>query len=319
MKEPKQQTAQRRAWRMRTAFIVALSMAAALFGILPATASIGVTIINTDGQGVASRSAPYIGSTNGYGAPAGAAVTAICWTWGDSVGPYSNRLWWLIQYAGRQFYAADRYLSTPNNANQPPPGQPQCGSTPTPPPVAAGTDPSVWVGSPIEGRWSPYESAATHHLLGRTNPTNDFAIDLVASAGQGVVLYAAPQISSTVVTARVDTVASPACMTGGGGSYVTVGFYVSGQRIGSATYAHINPIVSEGQIVNRWGTTLGTVGAFTVDQACWTGPHVHFEMYSTHHYACYNGSFALGQAIYRSNFVGYTGGDRASRQHAACP
>lgn len=110
---------------------VALSLAAgAVFGVAtaePAQAALSVSVINTDGQGVASRHAPRLDARNGYGAPAGARVTTRCWTWGDAVGPNTNRLWWLIDYAGRTFYVADRYLSTPNVANRPPAGETQCG------------------------------------------------------------------------------------------------------------------------------------------------------------------------------------------------
>lgn len=286
-----------------------------------ASAALTVTVVNTDGQGVAARNAPRVGAVTGYGAPAGASVTAICWTWGDAVGPYTNRLWWQIQYDGRQFYAADRYLSTPNPANQPPAGQPQCGAAPAPPPPPppVNADPSVWVGSPIQGRWSSSEGANTHHLLGRANPRNDFAVDLEAGAGQQVILYAAPQVSSVQVTARIDTVARPTCVQGDGGSYVTVGFYVNGTRIGSATYGHIDPAVAQGQTVNRWGTVLGTIGTYQWQTGCWEGAHLHFEMYSSRNYACYNKTFALGQPIARTNFVGYTGGNRASGPRQGCP
>lgn len=124
--------------------IVALACVTVAAGLVlgsapAANADLPVTVINTDGQGVASRPGPHLSPTNGYGAPAGASVSTICWAWGDAVGPYNNRLWWDISYAGRQFYASDHYLSTPDSG-QPPAGQPQCnaGSAPVAP------DESVW-------------------------------------------------------------------------------------------------------------------------------------------------------------------------------
>lgn len=113
---------------------VALAAGLVLSGGVAAYASLSVTVINTDGQGVASRPGPHLNPTNGYGAPAGAAVTTVCWAWGDAVGPNNNKLWWFINYAGRQFYASDRYLSTPDYG-QPPAGEPQCGTQPGPSPV----------------------------------------------------------------------------------------------------------------------------------------------------------------------------------------
>ena len=119
--------------RSRVTTAVVLGVAMALLPTLaaaPAHAAT-VTVINTDGQGVASRHAPSQSATNGYGAPAGASVSTICWTTGDPVGPNANRLWWLISYAGREFYAADRYLSTPYVAGSTP-SEPQCGRSAPP-------------------------------------------------------------------------------------------------------------------------------------------------------------------------------------------
>jgi LGFP repeat len=121
----------RRLWRaLFVALLLAASLAVAVAGTTsPAKAAITVSVVNTGGDGVASRPGPHQSPTNGYGAPANAQVVANCWTWGDPVGPYSNSLWWLITYAGRQFYVNDHWLSTPTVANQPPAGQPQCGVT----------------------------------------------------------------------------------------------------------------------------------------------------------------------------------------------
>lgn len=324
------------------AVLIALGML--LSATTPASASLAVIVVNTDGQGIASRSLPLIGATNGYGAPAGAAVVTNCWAWGDAVGPYANRLWWLISYAGRQFYAADRYLSTPNAANQPPPGQPQCGSTPPPlpppPPAPSSGDTRIWVGAPFGGTWVPITSdcpgatwpspcslPAVHHWLSSAAaPIGDWAADLGAPAGTAATVYAAPQNSAMPVKAIVDRVA-PACGSGNvadGGYAVTVAFYTNGTRVGSATYAHINPTVSAGATISRWGTKLGTVGQYRYllgngsRNGCWQGPHLHFQLYSEHNYACYNRNWSPGNWMSASNFLGFTGGNVASGPRRAC-
>lgn len=92
-----------------------------------------VQIARTGGIGVAARNAPADAARVGPGAPEGAWVNTRCQTWGDPVGPRANRLWWLIDYGGRQFFVADRYLTTPNVANVPVPGEPWCGAPQTPP------------------------------------------------------------------------------------------------------------------------------------------------------------------------------------------
>jgi murein DD-endopeptidase MepM/ murein hydrolase activator NlpD len=173
--------------------------------------------------------------------------------------------------------------------------------------------PLIWLGSPIDGRWSTYEGANTH---GRYYG-GDWAVDLETGAGQAVVVYAAPQNAGTPVTATVDYVGN-ACRNGNGGRFVRVAFYSGGTRIGFAVYSHVNPVVSVGQAIARWGTTIGYTGSYTPDGTCWTGPHVHFELYSEVNYACYNRGYTLGYPIYRTNFVGFTGGNVASRPQSAC-
>jgi hypothetical protein len=320
-------------------FVVCGLVCGGAFAAPPAIATLTVRIVNTDGQGVSSRSAPRNDARNGYGAPEGATVMTNCWTWGDSVGPYNNRLWWLITYSGRQFYVADRYLSTPNRANQPPGSEPQCGSAPaTPPPPQSSSSPppqspppsqqsssslpAVWIGSPIDGTWGKYESSlpANHHIP----YGGDWSVDLVTGAGNAVMLYAAPQETSRAITAKVDSV-RPACKSGvvsDGGHVVVVGIYEGGTRIGWAAYAHINPSVSTGQTISRWGTNLGTIGTYRWDdrpEGCWAGAHVHFEAYNQRNYACYNRGYGLGSRVNRTNFIGFVGGDFARSKRAACP
>lgn len=303
----------RRARTWGVLLIALLPMSAGLMiGAAPADAALTVNVINTGGQGIASRNAPRLGATNGYGAPEGASVVTSCWTWGDAVGPNANRLWWLISYAGRQMYAADRYLSTPNVANQPPSGEPQCGGAP-----ASTEAPQVWVGSPVDGSWSRSEGAATHHWLANASDQGDWAVDLEANAGQPAFLYAAPQNGSDTITARVDQV-GPSCRNGGGGSFATIGLYSGSTRVGSVTYAHLQLAVSPGQTLDRWGALIGYVGTYSYDESCWTGPHVHFQLYSSRHYACFNKGYTPGYPVKRTNFLGFSGGSVAGGPRQRC-
>jgi hypothetical protein len=342
--------------RRHRPLIVAAVAAVLLCSLGPgvADASLTVRVVNTGGVGIASRSAPQIGAQNGYGAPEGAVVTTVCWTWGDSVGPYNNRLWWLISYAGRQFYAADRYLSTPNVANQPPAGEPQCGVAPPPPPPpapqppppppASGDAPAVWVGSPFSGTWVPEnydcppnvsvpvaqqrqecsEPAYHHFLAASAAPVGDWSVDLGDPAGTPVTVYAAPQNPSVAITTKVSMIRAACRSTNpaDGGMAVTVAFYAGGTPVGSASYGHVVPAAGlyEGKEINRWGTVIGTIGTgYNKPAGCWTGPHLHMQLYSTHHYACYNKDWHDKQHMNPTSFVGFIGGNYASGSRQRCP
>lgn len=63
----------------------------------------------------------------------GRSVTLVCGTNGDAVGPYNNRRWHRVTVVdgptqGQQGWLPDRYLNTPNRANQRTPGEPECSS-----------------------------------------------------------------------------------------------------------------------------------------------------------------------------------------------
>jgi cell wall-associated NlpC family hydrolase len=69
----------------------------------------------------------------------GTSLDLQCGTWGEAVGPYANRRWHWVRVvngsiAGAYGWIADRYVNTPNAANQLTPGEAECGSTPAPPP-----------------------------------------------------------------------------------------------------------------------------------------------------------------------------------------
>jgi murein DD-endopeptidase MepM/ murein hydrolase activator NlpD len=105
---------------------------------------------------------------------------------------------------------------------------------------------------------------------------------------------------------------------------VSVTFYAGTLEVGTATYAHINPDASVyvGAPIPRWGGYLGFAGTnYTYDPACWTGPHVHFELRSARHYACWNRGFTnkIGYGLSNSNFLGFIGGNYAAAQYQPCP
>jgi hypothetical protein len=178
---------------------------------------------------------------------------------------------------------------------------------------------AVWVGSPVDGHWPTNSDSlpASHHrpYLG------DWSVDLQGvGVGQPVHLYAAPQNGHSPVSARVETV-GPACASrdlADGGYQVTVGIYNGSTKVGKVTYAHIQPRVSAGQSINRWGTVLGTVGSYRWNR-CWQKTHLHYEMYSQQNYACYNKGYTPGYPIRRANFLGFMGGNYASAPRGRCP
>ena len=83
--------------------------------------------------GVFLRNSPRWADTSrtpGFGLYYGESGELICGTWGDAVGPYSNRRWHKVRDLSRSVgigWLPDRYFDTPNNANQPTPGERECG------------------------------------------------------------------------------------------------------------------------------------------------------------------------------------------------
>jgi hypothetical protein len=98
--------------------------------------------------GIRFRTAADWNTPSGPGGYDGDQFDGECWTWGTPVGAYSNRIWWLGTTRFGKGYIPDTFLTSPNKANQPIPGAPQCGSTPTPPPPS--DDGSVYF-SPYNG------------------------------------------------------------------------------------------------------------------------------------------------------------------------
>jgi hypothetical protein len=201
----------------------------------------------------------------------------------------------------------------------------------TEPAIAHALHPAVWVGAPAPSqRWAVYSSSLpqNHATYYWGNPyRGDWSVDLKTSAGSEVRVYAAPNNTSLAIAAKVERVLLACAARSGesweqtrrrGGQTVVVGFYHGGSQIGTAAYAHINPTVSGGQWISRWGTLLGDVGAFS-GNSCWDGSHIHFELLNMHHYACFNRGYGLGQTLYKTNFVGFIGGDYARSAKQPCP
>lgn len=191
---------------------------------------------------------------------------------------------------------------------------------------AAAARQRVWAGSPVTGRYDsgPPSPPSEHHFLANAADRGNWALDIGGFSDklktQDVKVYVAPHDGEPNVITKVDQIGA-ACTAGrDGAKFVTVGIYQSnGARIGSITYAHINPSVSVGTRVDRWGGKVGKVATnLTKNSACWTAEHVHVQMFSTVNKACYNGTYRHEQPMNPSNFIGRTGGNVASADKQAC-
>lgn len=204
----------------------------------------------------------------------------------------------------------------------------------------------IWVGAPYQGQWPggtrpasslPQNHAPVYTVSGYTYK-HDWAIDYYAVAGTPVRVYAAPKDGSlgSRVTARVLLVRA-ACATGVigyGGYQVQVGFYDGTVRVGSVTYAHVNPDFNGDGVTNstdvnfrggisRWGGYIGKVGAYTRN-SCWdvsgsSGHHLHMEFANVKNYSCYRPGVPQGATLKASEYVGYLGGAFAAATRRACP
>lgn len=134
--------------------MVALLIAAGMVGITSvathATAASGpiFTVMNTSEtlpDGVWFRYAPHTADTTrttGLGVYKNERVQLECYAWGDTVGPYANRLWYWVLNVSRptnngvtnQGYLNAHYINDGKSANQADAGVPQCGTAPVPGP-----------------------------------------------------------------------------------------------------------------------------------------------------------------------------------------
>ncbi|MBS44154.1 MAG: hypothetical protein CMH83_13515 [Nocardioides sp.] len=200
--------------------------------------------------------------------------------------------------------------------------------------AAATTTPAIWVGSPIRGTWGvPGDTSTTpgccpaHHMLFKASPRNDWSVDLssIPSGDDRVLLYAAPsdgRLASRVSARVLQLIDDNACRYGGGGDLVTVGIYFDNVLRGRVTFAHVarNPALRVNGTISRWGGWIGNVDrGIRRDPACWTGPHVHFEMRAEREYSCWNKGLRTGNGLSRSNFLGFITGPTTARSSQRCP
>ncbi|HZQ64443.1 MAG TPA: hypothetical protein VFA66_04365 [Gaiellaceae bacterium] len=106
------------------------------------------TVMNTSEtppDGVWFRRSPHTADTDrvtGHGVYVNERVQLVCYAWGDSVGAYSNRLWYFVLNVTRPTnagvensgYLNAHYINDGLVANQIDAGAPQCGAAPPPPP-----------------------------------------------------------------------------------------------------------------------------------------------------------------------------------------
>lgn len=200
--------------------------------------------------------------------------------------------------------------------------------------TAASQSTEVWVGAPANGNW-PLSCSGKKYFPSYTcslppfhwdldsgsgrKDDGDWSVDLRIAASTKLYLYVAPQVTTKVITTRVESV-KDSCLSGNGGKTVRVGVYDGVSKIGQLIYAHLtnNTTPAVGPI-NRWGGYLGTVASGLPSVAnCWTAPHVHFEMYNSVKYSCYHNRSANSQFL-KTNFLGFMGGSRVSGPRMPCP
>lgn len=142
----------RRGYRVGKRLIATLAAITLVCGVVLVTSGVAdagtglryqvVDADNAHDGGVYYRNSPSWNDTariTGVGGYYGETVELVCGAWGDAVGPYANRRWHLVDNLSRpaagRGWLPDRYLNTPNNANEATPGEPECGaSAPTPSP-----------------------------------------------------------------------------------------------------------------------------------------------------------------------------------------
>ena len=190
----------------------------------------------------------------------------------------------------------------------------------------------VWVGAPATGAW-PAECTSTYPSNTCSVPkyhwdvdsNNDgvgndgnWSADLRISGGTRLYLYVAPQITSDVITTKVEKVSDACKFPGNGGKMVRIAVYKGTSKIGQIIYMHLTPNTTpiQGTTISRWGGYLGTVASgLPVNPLCWKGAHVHFEMYNQANYACYFKRISF----VAKNFLGFMGGNRVSGNRMPCP
>jgi hypothetical protein len=163
------------------------------------TSSNDFVVMNTDEtppDGVWFRNSPYLADTDriaGHGVFAGDRVALQCYAFGDSVGPYQDRLWYKVTNltrptvpstgAANSGFLNAHYVNDGQNANVVDPGVPHCTGVSGPPPTPGGTTKANPT-TPPPGRRLPAEPCAeafgigtssTHRIFGGQETDHDFA------------------------------------------------------------------------------------------------------------------------------------------------
>ena len=185
--------------------------------------------------------------------------------------------------------------------------------------------PAINVQPPFSGAWDRFglthPTDTTHALI-----WGDWSVDAYRQPGSTVRVRAYPVSRQGAVAYRI-AAKQRACKTNNyadGGDAVKVEFHYGGHYVGFAWYLHLaNVQVAVGQWVPH-AAVLGYTAAF--NYGAWSdcyqvtgddGVHVHFELYSNRHYACYipRARNHWMQYYYR---IGIIGGDYAHTKRAAC-
>ncbi len=186
----------------------------------------------------------------------------------------------------------------------------------------APSHPAINVQPPFSGYWDKYGLSGP--AIHRPVTGADWAVDMYRSPGSTVRVRAFPVSGSGSVAYRIAAV-TRACASGvyaNGGNAVKVEFHYGGYLVGHAWYLHLaNVPVQAGQWVGH-GALLGYTARFT-QNACYdvpndAGVHVHFELYSSRHHACYIRRSA-GTWVDYWKVIGKIGGNYASTTMTACP
>lgn len=210
-------------------------------------------------------------------------------------------------------------------------------------PASARTDAEFWIGSPVDGHWAsssgcpasfpsrrcadPRYHAVEYSSLAGTSRDRTWAVDLGGSPldeGTGVYLYLTPYGAGVSLTTKVDGL-GPACAPGTGraGRVVVIGVYHGSRRVGTVAYAYVKPTVVLGQIVDPHGTRIGTLATAAAPGSCWDHLHLHVEAGNTNNYSCFSADLHTGRpwgdAVRRTEFMGWVGGRRATDSRQACP
>jgi hypothetical protein len=192
----------------------------------------------------------------------------------------------------------------------------------------------VWFGAPAAGKW-PVFCTGTYpsHTCSLpkyhwdmdsnndgANNDGDWSVDLKITGDTRLYLYVAPQVTTDVITTKIERVSDACVAPRKGGKVVRVGVYKGTTKIGQAIYAHITPGTTPAVgTIARWNGYLGTVvQGLPTDPLCWTGTHVHFELYNQVNYACYHNR-SPSSTFSSTNFLGFMGGSRVTGKRKPCP